>query len=214
MSLENNQSPDSQENQQDNGNINSSRRSFAKTSAAVAPVIMTLVNRSAWGANACIGSGFQSYSTAVKNGQTHSHAAPNPDGTSPYANWKTPAEWGGVNGHQSWPYQDGENPRVVPVRLKTGTNRFERWTASGWAENRLVTYARNNWSIAFLDQLLGSSYPTRVTIYDQLQSSNSNLLAYQIATEMNLLIYPVSVPTPNFAAFTLDDFVLFYSNCL
>jgi hypothetical protein len=200
--------------------VDESRRSFSKK-GLIAPVIMTLANRSAWGANACVGSGFQSYSAAVKNGQTLSHAAPNPDGSSPYADWKTPAEWGedSDSARSSWPYRLNRTPRVVPVRTNpSNSSRFQRWgnTQNGltWTGNLTLSNARTNWDKAFLDQLLGSGYSTTMTIYQQLQSNTSDLLAYQIATAMNLLIYPVSVPTPNFTVFTLEEFVLFYNNCL
>jgi hypothetical protein len=100
----------------------------------------------------------------------------------------------------------------------SNSNRFQRWgnTQNGltWTGNLTLSNARTNWDKAFLDQLLGSGYSTTMTIYQQLQSNTSDLLAYQIATAMNLLIYPVSVPTPNFTVFTLEEFVLFYNNCL
>ena len=195
--------------------VDESRRSFSKK-GLIAPVIMTLANRSAWGANACVGSGFQSYSDAVQNNRTLSHAAANPDGISPYANWKTPSDWGGADGHQSWPYQSNAPKRLVPVKRKDNPNRFERWGlnqqgVANWAGNATLSNAKSNWAIAFLDQLLGIT--SNVTIYSQLQSSTTDLLAYQIATEMNLLVYPVNVQTPDFRLFDLPDFELFYSNC-
>jgi hypothetical protein len=214
--------------------VDESRRSISKK-GLIAPVIMTLANRSAWGANACVGSGFQSYSDAKKEKRTISHAAANPDGISPYANWKTPGEWGGTSGHEDWPWQDtSSSNRITPMRRHPNDpNRFQRWGVNPNNPNSNPTWrpadyppnaqppygltqnnARNNWGKSFLDQLLGSGYPTTVTIYLQLQSSVTDLLAYQIATEMNLLVYPVSLQTPDFSLFDLWDFELFYSNCL
>jgi hypothetical protein len=63
VSLENNQQVKSDENQQANRKVDNSRRSFAKKSAAIAPIVLTLANRSAWaGTNICQ-SGFASYTT-------------------------------------------------------------------------------------------------------------------------------------------------------
>jgi hypothetical protein len=210
----NTDSPESQDAKQ---KIDNSKRSFSKKTF----VIMTLANRAVLGANACIGSGFQSFAVALKNGQMLSHSAPNFSGISPYADWKKPSEWGedSDSARCSWSYQLNISQRVVPVRQNPANlNRYQRWgnTSNGitWTGNRTQRDANASWDKAFLDQLLGSGYPNNVTIYQQLQSNTSDLLAYQIATAMNLLIYPVSVPTPNFDVFTLDEFVLFYNNCI
>jgi len=88
MSLENNQPVKSDENQEHSAKVDNSRRSFAKKSAAIAPVILTLANRSAWGGtNICSQSGFASYNNV---GFIESHVVTNtPNGIS----WKTYSSW-------------------------------------------------------------------------------------------------------------------------
>lgn len=226
MNAEDSKIVETDESQNVHQSVDKSRRSFSK-SGLIAPVIMTLANRSAWGANACIGSGFQSYSAAVKNGQTLSHAAPITGSGSPYASWKTPSEW--FLNYQDWPWQNtiSVNNRITPMRRHPNNNtEFQRWglkndgsDVPAWRPGSNKTglaesVARNEYGKSFLDQLLGSGYSNTVTIYEQLQEDHTNLLAYQIATAMNLLTYPLTVPTPNFAVLTKEEFELFYNNCV
>ncbi len=97
MSLENNQPVKSDENQEADRKVDNSRRSFAKKSAAIAPVIMTLANRSAWGGEFCVGNqsvqGFDSYAGGLG---MNSHTT-----KTPQSNWKNPGYW--LNNTNSWP---------------------------------------------------------------------------------------------------------------
>lgn len=86
MNLENNQPVKSDENQEHSTKVDNSRRSFAKKSAAIAPVILTLANRSAWGGEFCVVTqsvtGVASYTPL----SSHTKATRN-------SNWVTPSGW-------------------------------------------------------------------------------------------------------------------------
>lgn len=95
MSLENNQQVKSDENQEHSAKVDNSRRSFAKKSAAMVPVVFTLANRSAWGReiDQCTQSGFTSLAagsvTAIYNKRTFNPQPPvAPNNTElNYRNW-------------------------------------------------------------------------------------------------------------------------------
>ncbi len=96
MSLENNQPVKSDKNQQADRKVDNSRRSFAKKSAAIAPVIMTLANRSAWGGtNVCSNSGWNSFHDAGNRIASHAAIVKN-------TNWKSYGNWG-LTPTASWP---------------------------------------------------------------------------------------------------------------
>jgi hypothetical protein len=87
VSLENNEQVKSDDNQEHSAKVDNSRRSFAKRSAAIAPVIMTLANRSAWAGEFC--SVNQSVTGLVSNAPAlNSHTV-----VTPNSNWRTPAYW-------------------------------------------------------------------------------------------------------------------------
>lgn len=202
--------------------LNKSRRSFAK-GGLIAPVMMTLANRSAWGANACIGSGFQSYAAAAKNGQALSHAALDKSSAGT-GNWQTPQAW--YDSYASWntgsffPVRAGTSlggsARIYEVYSvasgatspswhgKTSTKKYNLSDVNGLASSA-------NWRIY---QLFGGS-DTVTTIYDALSkysgTDGQKLLAYQVATKMNDMLYPLPYPPQ---LISLDDYMRFYSNCV
>ncbi len=89
MSLENNQQVKSDDNQEHSAKVDNSRRSFAKRSAAIAPVIMTLANRSAWGGtNVCSNSGWNSFHEAGNRIASHEAIVKNTNWQS-YDNWQS-----------------------------------------------------------------------------------------------------------------------------
>ncbi len=91
MSLENNQQVKSEENQQANREVDNSRRSFAKRSAAMVPVVFTMANRSAWGA----GSEFCAVNQSLIGIQSYQVKANMSHYAYPVANtsWKDPTNW-------------------------------------------------------------------------------------------------------------------------
>lgn len=91
MSLENNQPVKSDDNQEHSTKVDNSRRSFAKKSAAIAPVIMTLANRSAWGAGSQICAANQSL-IGIQSYQVNANISHY--GTLiPNTLWKNPGNW-------------------------------------------------------------------------------------------------------------------------
>lgn len=95
MSLENNEQVKSGENQEHSAKVDNSRRSFAKKSAAIAPVIMTLANRSAWGGtNVCSNSGWNSFHAAGNRIASHAAIVPN-NQWKYYTYWATAPGWPG-----------------------------------------------------------------------------------------------------------------------
>jgi hypothetical protein len=130
VSLENNQQVKSDENQQANRKVDNSRRSFAKKSAAIAPIVLTLANRSAWaGTNICQ-SGFASYTTP---GFVVSHMANQPPSGSQWRNyigWRTDSRAANLLNDQLkkvWPVYEGTvyaNYKVGEVlNLSVGDDR-------------------------------------------------------------------------------------------
>ncbi len=105
MSLENNEQVKSDENQEGDRKVDNSRRSFAKKSAAMVPVVFTLANRSAWGReiDQCTQSGFTSLAagsvTAIYIKKTFDPLPPVfPDNTE--ADYRTWAILNGLPGDQ------------------------------------------------------------------------------------------------------------------
>ncbi len=95
MSLENNEQVKSDDNQEHSAKVDNSRRSFAKKSAAIAPVIMTLANRSAWGGtNVCSNSGWNSFHAAGNRIASHPAIVKNNQWKS-YTYWATATSWPG-----------------------------------------------------------------------------------------------------------------------
>lgn len=197
--------------------IDESRRSFSKR-GLIAPVILTLANRSAWGANACIGSGFQSYAAAKADGRVISHAAVNSDTNT---GWKKPRQNlpatpgdGWYEAYQTWP------KGLIPVRRNGTANEYEVFTAGAWKKrNNGQFYTRNqvrstfSGDKAFIDQLITGGSAVN-TIYDVLGGTvGGNLLAYQVASEINKS-YVDNSSTPFPVLVTLDDFRLFYRECV
>lgn len=211
MNLKDQKEEVSPESQKSGRNIDNSRRSFSKK-GLIAPVIMTLANRSAWGANACLATGFQSYAAAVANGQVLSHAAPDLTAT---VGWKSPRSgapqgssdgWADDGNLSSWP------SGIIPLRRKAGNAvRFQRWdsNSNSWinSDNFTITEARAL-GTGFVNQLLGIGSSTR-TIYDAMLTDTTTL-AYDCATAINMTIKPIELPV--FAS--VADYELFYTNCV
>lgn len=208
--------------------VDKSRRSFSKK-GLVAPVMLTLANRSAWGANACLGSGFQSYALAVKNGVTPSHSALD-NTTAGTSSWKSPQVW--YDSFASWDKTVFFPVRQVPAL--GGTDRiYEMYSVPfGPSGSATVTWhsktSTKNYKLSEVDsltspavwrvkQLFGGSYSDNVTtIYDALSKYNSanqteKLLAYQVATKMNDILFSLPYPPE---LIILDDYILFYDNCV
>jgi hypothetical protein len=198
------------ENDQNIGlSVDKSRRSFSKK-GLVAPVIMTLANRSAWGANACVGSGFGSYSIAVTK---PSHSA-----LVPISGWKQPKN-GLPVARDGWYELPGSWPAgFSPVhKLPTAPNPAEpekiytspigAWSSEKTIAEVLVFYPS---TVVFVTQL-GTGYtafdPT-LTIYDALNAGGN--LAYELAGFLNA----AQTPSTPFPLLGPGDYVLFYSNCV
>lgn len=200
--------------------IDESRRSFSKR-GLIAPVILTLANRSAWGANACIGSGFQSYAAAKADGRVISHAAVNSDTNT---GWKKPRQSlpatssdGWYEAIKDWPAQ------LIPVRKNGSKREYEVFIDGQWkklttTDGKEVYYTfdqvRSTFrAIGFVDQLIQGSKNFN-TIYDVLGGTfGRELLAYQVASEINKS-YVDNSSTPFPVLVTLDDFRLFYRECV
>lgn len=208
MSAESNKTVEPNESQNTKIPVDESRRSFAKVGVGIFPVMMTLANRSAWGANACLGSGFQSYSQAVDNNVVLSHAATN---RSTNLKWKKPRSGlpatttgdGWLELLSSWP------AGIIPVSHKSNpADRYEKWDGSKWTGNYKYDDARQL-GIVFIDQLFSGGSATQ-TIYEALHVET--LLAYQIATEFNRRVNTADTPLPSLIS--LADYELFYSECV
>jgi hypothetical protein len=210
VSLENNQQVKSDDNQEHSTKVDNSRRSFAKKSAAIAPVIMTLANRSAWGAgaNACVGTAFGSYSTAVAKPSHSSYQA--------ISGWRQPKRAmpldrdGWFEAPNDWPsgfkpvHLSGSNAYTSPIGAwaLTKTKRQVIGNSQG-------IYPANSGVIVFVYQLGGlySSFDNTVTIYDALGAGGN--LAYELAGFINQASTP-SIPFPPLGP---SDYSTFYANC-
>ena len=213
MSLENNQQVKSDENQQANRKVDNSRRSFAKRSAAIAPVIMTLANRSAWGAgisNACVGSGlaFQSYITATDKGIALSHHV-----KTQVSGWLKPKQSlpGGsaLGWYETIPWPNGYLP--YHYLESTGVNQ---WYApsignGNWDSGAKTKRGDLPKGIIFVNQLNIGVYPDTLTLFDALNGSNITL-AYDIAAILN----QANTPSVAFPTLLTDyDYARFYAEC-
>lgn len=198
------------ENDQNIGlSVDKSRRSFSKKSL-VAPVIMTLANRSAWGANACVGSGFGSYSIAATK-PSHSPLVPisgwkQPKNGLPVLRdgwYELPGSWpAGYNPvHKSSPDPDPADPG------KIYTSPIGAWIGKNTTAEVLAVYPS---SVVFVTQLGPgyTGYDPTLTIFDALNAGGD--LAYELAGFLNVAQTP-SIPFPLLGA---GDYVLFYSNCV
>lgn len=176
--------------------LDKSRRSFAKKSAAIAPVIMTLANRSAWaGTNPCTESGFKSFTAP---GAVHSHVVYVPN-----TNWKKP------NGPNGWTDINSVWP--------SGYGRAEKQLSGKFTSPDLV------WSGEIdLAALIALEPPTGTTKYLQNTTTGvtyfdalkpSDLLSYEIATGFNNILSPIP---PSFLATNPDlpAYQAFYNNCV
>jgi hypothetical protein len=209
MTIEN-QETDSSVSQDANLKVDNSRRSFAKKSAAIAPVIMTLANRSAWaGTNMCTQSGFHSFNV---QGAIHSHIEhiPNPK-------WKYPADWAKES---NWPVGFGIATKVIvpdPKDPNKTVVRFEStslWPGEQYTRVKVEQYELTHSVIILANPVFISTNPN-LTLFDALDRPNSQpdnkLLAYKIATALNDAVY--ALPT-EFAPQTQEDFDTFYGNCV
>jgi hypothetical protein len=182
--------------------MDKSRRSFAKKSAAIAPVIMTLANRSAWGGtNMCSQSGFQSFAApgAVLSNVAHVKNT----------NWRNPNGTNGWSSTTSWPVGFGRATKIAPG----GNIKF---TSADWSGNKDLSYVQDleNGSGAkkyLVNPTFSTSADKNLTLLDAL--ANTDILVYQIATALNNTISPV----PSYfltSTVTLSEFQTFYANCV
>ena len=180
--------------------VDESRRSFSKK-GLIAPVILTLANRSAWGGtNMCTQSGFASYQD---QGKVVSHAAHVGNN-----GWKSPSDWAGVD---PWPSNSG----LVRANYRNNADNF---SSSSWIGRKtlaeVLAYEAANNVIILRDTFKGiTNNVTNVTLWEVLNNNTTNKFDYEIATVLNNAISPVpsyflgdNVP--------LADFQDFYSNCV
>jgi hypothetical protein len=216
VSLENNQQVKSDENQEHSAKVDNSRRSFAKKSAAIAPVIMTLANRSAWGAgisNACVGSGlaFQSYITAKDKGIALSHHV-----KTQVSGWLKPRQslpsgTAALGWYETISWPNGYLPYHF-IEIQDGDEWYAPSTGGGnWNQNSNARVKRNELPAGkiFVSDVSISGYATTLTLFDALNGSDITL-AYDIAAVLNQANTPsVAFPT----LLTDDDYARFYAEC-
>mgnify|MGYP001208070115 CR=1 FL=1 len=105
--------------------VDQSRRSFAKAGAVLAPVMMTLANRSAWaGGNHC--TSFEAFKSYVANpAMSHGFA-------SEITVWKTPSEWAADPGLGSFiTSKFGNRDNGQPKLSKLWPSSSYIWTDGG-----------------------------------------------------------------------------------
>jgi hypothetical protein len=200
VSLENNQPVKSDDNQEHSTKVDNSRRSFAKKSAAIAPVIMTLANRSAWGANACTGSVFNSFAAAET-----SHAA-----YQAVSAWRQPSSGMPISTSKlGWYESISEWPSTYAAATKQAADQFK---SSLWSGNKSRSTIESEYpGIKFFVDQLGkftSTPPSDLTIYDALKNSS---WAYIVAAVLNQAKTP-GIPFPKLV--TDAELIKFYSNCI
>jgi hypothetical protein len=217
VNLENNQPVKSDDNQEHSTKVDNSRRSFAKKSATIAPVILTLANRSAW-ANSCVFSGFQSFAIAAKLGKNLSHGAFTPPSGS---GWKNSIGWfSQVNTFPSVGWPNGYIATRINPGNSSGKYQILNLSTGFWEGN----YSATDSSIAkgFVNSLLPGSSDNR-TIYTVLLTNSSidKILLYKIASEFNKMISTSAIPFPNLTGEifningqNISDYEIFYSSCI
>ena len=204
MKSKNNQQITVSDSQKSAEQVNKSRRSFAKVGAIVAPVIMTLANRSAWATDTCSQSGFTSFSNA-------NHAVSNVANVK-NTNWKTPSAWSTVG---TWPTGFGK------ATYSTSSTKFMSglWSGNKTLDEVKLFETGNNVKVlasSVISSVLSSS---TVTLVAALTDTGNQLLAYQVATVLNNAVVVGGVQQKVPAYFlsgqaTLAEFQTFYSNCV
>jgi hypothetical protein len=203
MEYKNNEQNSASESQKAPEQVDNSRRSFAKVGAIVAPIIMTLANRSAWATDTCSQSGFTSFSNA-------NHAVSNVANVK-NTNWKTPAAWALA---ATWPAGCGK-ATYNPTKLK--------FTSTLWSNNKdlaaVKTWEATNAKVLASSVISGVSSTSTATLLAALTDPSNQLLAYQIATVLNnaVVVGGVQQTVPSYflsGQATLAEFTTFYSNCV
>lgn len=207
MSSESNKVVKPDESQNSQQTVDQSRRSFAKVSAAVVPVMMTLANRSAWGGtNICTQSGFASFTN--QNGRvSHSANHPNPL-------WKTPVNWAGTS---AWPAGFGRATYTEHEHHKDSEHDKEqerKFKSDLWSGGQDLAWVQE-WEKTHVFVLAKSVFPAvadaNLTLLAALREDE--LLAYRVATALNNAVAAVPVYFLTDQA-TLADFEAFYSSCI
>ncbi len=169
--------------------VDKSRRSFSKR-GLIAPVMLTLANRSAWGGtNMCTQSGFTSFQAGVSAGAASN--VKNDD-------WKTPVAWASAT---TWPDGFGR-------ATKTNNNKF---TSDDWRGSKSLTQVQSLSKVYLVKPTFSTSANAYLTLLAAL--NGNDLLAYQIATVFNNTISPV----PDYFLTTnvsLTEYQEFYNNCV
>lgn len=204
MEYKNNEQNSASESHKAPEQVDSSRRSFAKIGAVVAPIIMTLTNRSAWATDTCSQSGFTSFSNA-------NHAVSNVANVK-NTNWKTPTTWSTAG---TWPTGYGK---------ATYTGSSNKFSSGLWSGNKTLTEVKtfetaNNIKVLASSVISGVSSLSTVTLLAALTDSSNQLLAYQVATVLNnaVVVGGVQQTVPSYflsGQATLAEFTTFYSNCV
>lgn len=200
MNTENDRS-DVTENQPTAG-VDQSRRSFAKTGASLAPVVMLLANRPAWsGANMCTQSGFASF----QNGKILSNIAhvKNPG-------WRKPSD--SVSPKQGW-LQYTSWPGGFARCSRNGSS--SDYSSSLWPGVKTFSQVKAYETQYNLRILMSTLFPSQCagsleTIQDALFVQDLN--SYRAASSLNNAVstMPSYFLTANA---TYNDYLTFYSTC-
>lgn len=182
--------------------INASRRAFSKN-GLIAPFIMTLANRSAWGGtNMCTQSGFASFSA---QGGVVSHTAHIKN-----TGWKTPAGWAD---EPNWPANSGLGRATYDSSRQKFTSDSGLWVGEKTLAE-VKEFEKSLGGVIVLRQTFNKNNNNNtVTLLAELSENNLELIDYRIATLLNNAVSPV----PSY--FLLDDvpeedYQEFYANCI
>lgn len=228
MSSTNTDIPETQE------KIDRSKRKITQRGLAV-PAILTLASRSAWGADICTPSGFDSFNAP---GALVSKAVnrPNP-------NWLTPSQWRDVTPISSSSKTSdcifllGEDRCTTTTSIKATIGNtiacgvayvqyvgptqnqkdyrevadFDLWDngINDSEKDKNYAFVTSLGLIIFVNQLLGFGSTTD-TIYDAL--AGNDLTAYQLANALNNCVSPL--PEAILNSNSLSDIQQFYSSCV
>lgn len=213
--------------------IDRSKRKITQRGMAV-PAILTLASRSAWGANMCTPSGFDSINAAGALASNAGMPTANP-------NWRTPSQWRDVTpasfSKTECNFALGEDRCTESVKSTSGntivcgvayvhyigptSNKKDYQEVAGfdlWSGGSNKTYEFVTTDICcsgliiFVNQLLGFGSTTQ-TIYDTL--ALEDLTAYQLANKLNNCASPEwLIPDAIMNSTSLSDIQQFYASCV
>jgi hypothetical protein len=186
----------------DDSVANKSRRTFTKSGAIVAPVILSLANRSALANNMCSVSGYISYHAAGAI-QSHTNNQPNVGWLTPITSvskqgWYESTTWPSGFGRCS---MNGTSSSYYSTTLWSGAKTF----------SQVQTFETQNKMTLLLADLFSSLYSgNAATLLDAL--AHNDLTAYRIASALNNAVSPM----PSYllsSACTLQEYQTFYAAC-